>query len=134
GRVYFEKIYNKAFNDYINEWRGRLIDTTVPKFDIEYPINSGTGFRFSISRTPLFGKVMLANTSAGVKLADNFPHALLRFKGIQYKEPMLLFGQTNPNATLLTTSIHPMKGLVKYKPYDHISKSRLDNDNIQLGV
>lgn len=132
GRFYFEKIYNKQFSDYINEWRSMLLDLSNPIFIAEYPFSSGSGFSFSISRSPGFAQIMRAGSTSGqtVTISEH----LLLFKGIQYQEPELIFAPRTLGMKQAPTDFHPMRGISKNRPYDHPLVGTFHESTIRLGV
>lgn len=119
GITFYHKIWNNIFNEYINKWRNLLFNQN----DYEFPLNSGTGFYFMIRKSPIFTSVCdLNNYSTN---AHNTPQNLLRFKSIQFKEAKLLFSNNYGHET--STDTHPMRGLIKYKPYETDLESFLSN-------
>lgn len=132
GRFYFEKIYNKQFSDYINEWRNLLVDVSNPSFVVEYPFNSGTAFSFTILRSPGFAQIMRAGSTSGQSV--KIPPHLMIFKGIQYQEPLLIFAPRTPGMTQVPTDFHPMRGISKNRPYDHPLVGKLYEPTIRLGI
>lgn len=134
GRTYFEKIYNKQFNDYINDWRNIFFNTNKPWSEFEFPENSGTGFIYKVRKNPAFAKIMKANEKDGKVLNDNFPHSLLYYEGIQYPEPSLLFSKRRNSMTQEAKDIHPMRGISVNRPYDHDLVGSLFDSSIKIAV
>jgi hypothetical protein len=134
GRTYFDKLRNKQFNDYVNDWRGLLLKTDSPYFEVEFPENSGTGFVYKIRKNQAFAKIMKANESYGKTLNEKFPTSLLYFEGIQYPEPDLLFAKRNSGMSQTPMDIHPMRGISSNRPYDHELVGSLFENTIKLGV
>jgi hypothetical protein len=134
GRTYFEKIFNKEFSDYVNTWRGLLLDVTQPRFEIDYPYSSQTGFAFLVNRNPYFAGIMTAGSRSGVVLSEKFPRPLLNFKGIQYPEPNLLFAAKSNGMSQVPHDFHPMRGLSKHRPFDNSLVGVIHDNIIRLGV
>ena len=125
GLVFFHKIWNDKYNDYINGWRKRLFN--VGKF--EFPKDSGSGFVFNVKNAPIFTNINDLNYS--YPNHHNVPAKLLKLKGIQFKEIGLLFSSNNGEK--IVKDIHPMRGLVNNSPFDN-GLSGLQSTTINLGV
>jgi hypothetical protein len=135
GRTYFEKIYNNKFNDYINEWRNCLFNNNANVFNIEFPVNSGSGFMYQIRKSPAFAKIMKAGSNSGVTIDYNsFPQALIKYSGIQFPEPELMFAPANVAMTNNPTDFHPMRGLINNAPFDRYIPHPSTSDGIELCV
>lgn len=108
----FDKMYNGQFNSAFENWRG-LIFGNLEAITFGFPYESGSGFNFTIEKTPLFAKI--EKSSAFQKsLPDNPKY--YKFSGKQFDEPSLLFSSTD--GKLEISDIHPLRGLVQNKPYD----------------
>jgi hypothetical protein len=134
GRSYFEKLHNKQFNDYVNEWRNFFLKSESAWVDFEFPENSGTGFLYKIRKNQAFAKIMRVNESYGKNLAANFPQNLLYYEGLQYQEPGLLFSPKMTGRTDSPTDFHPMRGILNNRPYDNKLVGSLFESTIRLGV
>ncbi|WP_291104656.1 MULTISPECIES: SIR2 family protein [unclassified Dysgonomonas] len=111
GLKFFHKMWNNKFNDYVNHWRDIFFKTNN---EYEFPYNSGTGFKFRVTKAPIFTNVCDLNNQ--YQNSHNVRNNLLNFKGIQFKEVPLLFSTNNGNRT--ATDTHPMRGLLLNKPYE----------------
>lgn len=127
GLSFFHKIYNDKYNNYINNWRKKLLGFKENK--LEFPLDSGTGFIFNIKGSPIFTNICDLNNAYSNK--HNVPEYLLKLKGIQFKETNLKFSTINGQNKVLDT--HPMRGLVQNKPFDTGLHNLLDS-TINLGV
>lgn len=134
GRTYFDKYRNKQFDEYILDWRKMLLTSEGDKFIFEYPLNSASGFTFEIYRLPLFAKIAKPQTANNIVLSSSFPKQVLHFKGIQYPEPMPLFGNRHQGMKSIARDFHSMRGLVQNKPYDYDPTGFLHGNTILLGV
>ncbi|WP_286884299.1 MULTISPECIES: SIR2 family protein [Sphingobacterium] len=136
GRQYFEKMRNKEFNDYLNDWRRRLLNSEEKTLNLEFPLDSGTGFIFKIDKSPAFAKIMDSSAQYGtIDLSKcNVPYNLFKFKGIQYPEPLLLFSNKHDSTSKQPRDFHPMRGVAKNKPYDDPTKDVFLKNKIQLAV
>lgn len=127
GLAFFHKIYNDKYNIYINDWRKKLLESKINK--LEFPMNSGTGFIFTISGSPIFTNILDLNNQYSKN--HNVPQSLLKLKGIQFKETDLVFSTKNGNRKSFDT--HPMRGLINNKPFD-TNLHNLLNETINLGI
>ncbi len=125
GLQFFHYIRNKEFNNYIESWRKGLLANG----ELEFPINSGSGFKFKINKAPVFTNICDLNN----KYANNHntPARMLKLKGIQFKEAPLQFSTINGNKTV--NDIHPMRGLINNKPYETGINTFL-GDTVELGI
>lgn len=126
GTSFFYKIWNKQFNIYVDKWRKKLFKNTN---EFEFPINSGSGFRFKISKTPIFTEV--CNLNYRHRKNHSVPNYFFKLKGIQFKEIPLLFSTTYGSKNV--TDEHPMRGLVRNKPIETNINSLL-NDRVELAI
>ncbi|MGD9492752.1 MAG: SIR2 family protein [Bacteroidales bacterium] len=125
GLKFFHYIRNKEFNSYIDGWRKILFDDG----EHEFPVNSGSGFKFKINKAPVFTNVCDLNNTYSNN--HNTPEYLLKLKGVQFKEAPLLFSTKNGYKTVC--DIHPMRGLLCNKPYETGISAFLSN-SVDLGV
>lgn len=134
GRTYFEKMRNKEFNDYINDWRLLFLNSDSAFVSIEFPQNSGSGFIYSIRRNQGFAKIMKSNEKYGKNLISTFPQNLLYHQGIQYQEPNLIFYPRKSGMSERPQDFHPMRGMSVNRPYDHDLVNSIFESTIRLGV
>jgi SIR2-like domain len=135
GRLYFDKIRNKAFNDYIMDWRNVFFNTKEKYIDLEFPVGSGSGFIFSISKSPAFATIMDPSSNKPLDLGKTkVPKYLIRYKGIQYPEPMLTFASKYANMANRPKDFHPMRGVSSNRPYDYPLTGILFDGTIKLAV
>jgi hypothetical protein len=126
GLLFYHKIWNSKFNQYVSKWREQLFEKQNV---FEFPINSGTGFTFKINNAPIFTEICDFNNQ--YFNSHNVPQRMLKLKGVQFKEPELLFSTKNNNR--ITADIHPMRGLIDNNPFETILNTFL-GDTINLGV
>jgi NAD-dependent SIR2 family protein deacetylase len=135
GRLYFDKIRNKAFNDYIMDWRNIFFKTKNVFIDLEFPPLSGTGLVFSISKSPAFATIMDPQSYKALDLVKTkVPKYLQRYQGIQYPEPLLTFAGKHTSMTDRPKDFHPMRGVSANKPYDFPMTNILFDGTIKLAV
>ncbi len=126
GIAFFHRIWNKQFNIYVDKWR-KILFKENNKF--EFPVNSGSGFRFEIAQAPLFTEVCNLNYPYPQK--HTVPKHLFKLKSIQFKEVPLLFSTVNGSRNV--TDEHPMRGLVNNKPFETNINSLL-SDNVEIAL
>lgn len=125
GLNFFHKIYNNKYNEYIDDWRKKLITLE----SIEFPLNSGTGFYFKISKKPIYTSICDLNSNVNTNF--EIPTDILNFKGVQFKENNLVFSTKNGNKQAL--DVHPMRGLLNNSPFES-GLNFLSDKTINLGV
>ena len=126
GLTFFHKLWNQQYNEYVNHWREILLKNNN---EYEFPVNSGSGFKFKIKSTPIFTNICDLNNPFTNN--HNIPNHHLSLKGVQFKEAPLLFSTNNGNRT--ATDTHPMRGLLSNKPYETGVSDFLDK-TIALGI
>ena len=112
--------------EYINKWRETFFKDNN---EYEFPINSGSGFKFKVKKAPIFTNVCDLNNN--YPNTHNVSVSLLKLKGVQFKEIPLLFSTNNGNRTV--TDIHSMRGLQNNRPYECGINAFLGN-SIDLGI
>ncbi|MDD2673932.1 MAG: SIR2 family protein [Flavobacterium sp.] len=125
GIEFYKKIWNSSYNDYIKKWSQRLL--TKDKYD--FPINSASGFNFSIGKVPIFTNICDLNNK--YSNTHNVPLKYIKLRGVQFKEASLLFSTKHGNNH--TSDTHPMRGLITNKPFETNLNTFLDT-TIKLAV
>ena len=135
GKHYHESLLqgqpNVKFNTQLEKWTALLFPSKI-NIRFEYPLDSGTGFTFSIGCNTMH--VTLGKAAGGypLNLPSNFDKRVILHNGIQYKEPNLEF--TDKHAGNIITDFHPMRGLVKNRPYDYSLNGNIFDPEISLGI
>ncbi|MEJ8605595.1 SIR2 family protein [Riemerella anatipestifer] len=130
GLSFFHRIWNQDFNNYINNWRKKLLNGKNDTICLDFPTNMGTGFTFKIDKNPIFTNVCDLNSPYS-NTPDNVHASLIKLKGVQFKEIGLLFSTRNGSNKISDT--HPMRGLVKNRPYE-LGLNNIIGSSINLGV
>jgi hypothetical protein len=136
ARIYYEGLLrrqpNPNFDAFLSKWKKILFpDGTRLRFD--YPPQSASGFKFSISTDTMHVKLMKAGTESGLKFFPNsFNQKTLVHAGIQYLEPQLDF--IHKDTGKITRDFHPMRGVVNNWPYDFPMNGSVFDSEINLGV
>ncbi len=135
GKNYHEGLLkgqpNVKFSDLIEKWRSVLFPSGT-RLQFEYPLNSGTGFKFSISPNTMHTSLAKASGGYTLRLPNSFDNRLILHKGIQYNEPYLEF--VDKNSGQVVKDFHPMRGLMKNKPYDFSLNGNVFDSEINIGV
>ena len=130
GKQYLEKLFNNKYDELLESWNDRLFKAKKNKF--EYPSNSGSGFEFIISKTTAFGEIDVLDKNFRYYTPKNYDKRQTLFKGVQFLEPQLIFKNISSNQDF--KDYHPMRGLIKNRPYDvNLSGSILSSD-VNLSV
>ncbi len=132
GKKYYDKLWNHRVNDYINEWRKVLFENK--NSEVEFPLNSGTGLIFRIFHAPAFATVMNSGSVRGITLNPRFSSKLIKYHGIQYKEPQLIFSPRHKEMQQKAVDSHPMRGLSKNQPYDFPLSGTILKEEIKLSI
>jgi hypothetical protein len=135
GKSYHETLLegqpNIKFNTQIEIWKAILFPSGT-NIQFEYPLNSGTAFKFSIGANTMHVSLSKAAGGYPLRLPENFNKRVILHNGIQYNEPRLEF--IDKNSGKLVTDFHPMRGLVNNKPYDFSLNGNVFDPEISLGI
>jgi len=135
GKTYHEALLqgqpNVKFNSQIEKWTAILFPAGK-NIQFEYPLNSGTAFKFSIGSNTMHVSIAKAAGGYPLRLPDTFDKRLILHNGIQYNEPRLEF--IDKQSGKLTTDFHPMRGLANNRPYDFSLNGNVFDPEISLGV
>jgi NAD-dependent SIR2 family protein deacetylase len=122
--------HNKPFNQAVNKWRGLLFPKDAPSV-FEFPMGVGSSFKFRVRRSPIFGQIGLPQGGRSVQITDRL-RPLLKHKGLQLVEPLLVFRDKQGKGTV--TDTHPIRGIVANKPYDYPLTLGGLAPNLRVGV
>lgn len=136
GKSYHDKLLrgkpNVKFNDQIQKWID-LFFANGNKLQFEFPLNSGTGFKFAISSDTMHVSLMKNYTPKyKLNLPPNFSKKKIIHRGMQYGEPRLEFSSKS-NDTIVN-DFHPMRGLLKNRPYDFSLNGNVFEPEVNLSV
>ena len=111
--------HNKPFNQTMNQWRTKLFPKKSPRA-FEYPHGCASTFRFKVRHVPIFAEI--GKDGAHTITPPKSLQRLLKHCGIELDEPCLLFSNSKASGTVADT--HPIRGVVRNKPYDFPLTSR----------
>jgi hypothetical protein len=136
SRIYYEGLLrrqpNPNFDAFLSKWKIILFPSGT-RLHFDYPAQSASGFKFSISADTMHVKLMKARTESGLKFFPNsFNQKTLVHGGIQYLEPQLDF--IHKDTGKITRDFHPMRGLANNRPYDFPMNGNVFDSEINLGV
>lgn len=123
---------NIKFHDFLYSWRQRIFNG-ANRLDFEYPINTGSGFSFKISANTMHVGIMRARSNRGLtSIPSSINRKSILHEGIQYLEPKLDF--LSAHADQVLQDFHPMRGLIKNRPYDYLLNGNVFEPEVNLGV
>lgn len=129
GKVFFEGLFNNRYDEYLEEWRNRVISPNKMVFD--YPQGSASGFKFTVSRRTAFAEVKVLDPHFRAYRPSEYDRRLTRFRGVQFMEPSLVFA--NAHARKMVRDYHPMRALVRHHPFDNDLNGVVHSTSIDLG-
>ena len=122
--------HNRPFNHAVNGWRETLFPKDrAPVF--EFPPNSGSTFKFRVARAPAFASIDAQSERRSLRLPDRM-RGLVKHRGIHLAEPMLLF--SNKGGTGQVRDAHPIRGILKNRPYDFALTATGISPALRVGV
>ncbi len=130
SKQWLEKLYNNKYDELLESWNTLLFSQQKLKF--EFPIRSGTGFEFQISKATAFGEINVLDTNFRGYQPQNYNSKQTQFKGVQFLEPQLIFRNAVSNNEF--KDYHPMRGLVNHRPYDVNLNGVIFSSEITLSI
>ncbi|OJV54257.1 MAG: hypothetical protein BGO31_12970 [Bacteroidetes bacterium 43-16] len=135
GKSYHDGLYkekpNVRLGEQIDRWRSILFPTGK-HVSFEFPLNSGTAFKFSVSANTMHVSLSKASGGYPLQLPQAFDKRTILHNGIQYNEPHLEF--IDKYSGTVTKDFHPMRGLVNNRPYDFLSNGNVFDAEVNLGI
>lgn len=130
GKQELEKLFNNKYDELLESWNNILFSSSKIKF--EFPANSGSGFEFMISKSTAFGEIDVLDTNFRFYAPINYDNRKTLFKGVQFLEPQLIFKNISSNQDF--RDYHPMRGLIKNRPYDVNLSGTILSKEVNLSV
>jgi hypothetical protein len=119
--------HNAEFNQAVEEWRKLLL--TQKEF--EFPPNCGSGFKFQVQRTPVMAKLTARDTKKPIGIQEKYLSGITQV-AVELPEPRLLFSDRQGSRQVADP--HPVRGVLKNRPFDYPLTTRQLSSNIQIGV
>lgn len=130
GKQALEKLLNNKYDELLESWNNIIFES--PKIKFEFPANSGSDFEFIISKSTAFGEIDVLDANFRFYPPNNYDHRKTLFKGVQFLEPQLIFKNISSNQDF--RDYHPMRGLLKNKPYDVNLSGTVLSKEVNLSV
>ena len=136
GKKYHDELLkgqpNIKFDTEIERWKA-IFFPDGNKLEFEFPLQSGSGFKFMISSNTMHVSLKkIAGPRYTLRLPQSFNKKLILHSGIQYHEPTLDF--MDRNSGKIIEDFHPMRGLIKNRPYDFSMNGNVFEPEINLGI
>ena len=121
--------WNRQFSQAVQEWRRRLCPDEIARF--EFPPNSGSTFRFNVALQTTYTKLAIPRARWSIKIPAMIAKHT-QYHGIQHDEPPLLF--SNRSGDGFVKDPHPVRGIVRNRPYDFALTERGLLGEVSLGI
>lgn len=122
---------NLNYHNYINAWIKRLFNNTATK--AEFPVNSRSGFEFTISAKSLYVGLESNNVNTSqIMLPAHIIDKQIVLTGVEYPDPQLQF--YNAAKKRMVKDFHPMRGLINNQPYDYVMNNEVFKPYINVGI
>ena len=118
--------HNAEFNQAIEDWRTALLT----KNEFEFPPNCGSAFKFTVQRKPEFARLTAAGNAQG-RIQEKILSGTTQ-GGVELPEPQLLF--SDRQASRQVSDPHPVRGILKNRPFDYALTIRDLAPTIRVGV
>lgn len=130
GKQALEKLFNNKYDEQLESWNTILFSSSKIKF--EFPADSGSGFEFIISKSTAFGEIDVLDPNFRFYAPNNYDKRKTLFKGVQFLEPQLIFKNISSNQDF--RDYHPMRGMIKNRPYDVNLSGTILSKEVNLSV
>ena len=97
--------HNKHFNTAMNKWR-KLLFRKKGSLNLEFPGGVGSTFKFSVRPVPTFAKIGLSKNGRTTAIPQKI-RPLLKHRGLQLQEPLLVFCSRDGTRTSTDTQPRP---------------------------
>ena len=122
--------YNNIFNKAVNRWRKELFGEK-PVQVFQFPRGSGSPFKFRVRRSPIFAAIGTPTPDRNSMSLQQFP-VVTKHMGLQLGEPSLVF--SNRDGTDKVRDTHPIRGVLRNRPFDYPLTMRGLSSRIRVGV
>lgn len=121
--------HNHKFNEELDRWRMKLVPDRPTV--IEFPPNCASSFRFTVTYAPALAEIRDSSLVRDAVDVSTFRKHML-YAGMVVKEPPLRFVRADGTAT--STDSHPLRGLLKNRPFDFSLTQKGLASQIRIGV
>jgi hypothetical protein len=119
--------HNAEFNQAVEDWRKILL----AQERYEFPSNVGSAFKFQVQRAPRLAKLTSRDKNRQIQISQKYSNQMTEL-AVELPEPKLIF--SNREGIGQVSDAHPVRGIVRNRPFDYPLTSRQLASNIQLGV
>jgi hypothetical protein len=133
NKCVFDRLFNNKYDELLQSWNMILFQEDR-FFSDNYPLMSDSGFKFTISSNVAYAGIKVINkTNYTYYPGKDIPEDHVIFKGFCLPEPELQFSvkESKPE---YSQDIHPMRGLLNYKPYDFIQSNFFSGKDILMSI
>lgn len=135
GKYFYDAVLKKQpnlnYDLFITKWK-QILFSDQHRLQVEFPMDSGSGFKFGISNDTVHVNIMKANSERGLTIPKSFNKNTLVHSGMQYLEPQLEF--IHKDSGRITKDFHPMRGLINHNPYDYLLNGNVFDSEVNLGI
>jgi SIR2-like domain len=119
--------HNAEFNQAVEDWRKILME----RERYEFPPDAGSPFKFQVQRSPVLAKLTSRDKRRQIQIQQKYANKMTQV-AVELSEPKLIFSNREGNGQV--SDSHPVRGIVRNRPFDYPLTSRHLASNIQLGV
>jgi hypothetical protein len=123
--------HNDKYHEAMKRWQKHIFGESQ-SVTLAYPPNSGSSLRFLLSAAPAFAKIGDLRRGRGIVLSEKFDGCISQ-TGFELDEPKLLFASTTAGGKSVGDE-HPMRGIVRNRPFDFALTRVALADNVKVGV
>ena len=123
------KQWNQQFNEALVRWKDRIFPDESRTF--EFPHGQASTFRFQVRKSPALVKMLTESPQEGVQIAPGLDRHVRHF-GTTFREPDLVFAPRRGGSVVCDP--HPIRGLVRNRPYDYALTANGLDAEVRLGV
>ena len=131
-RAVFGWQHNAKFHAATERWRKRIFGESKDEtLQVEWPPECGSTFRFEVRRNPVFARIAAPEHRPALRLEPKVERHLQQ-RGLELREPKLVFGDRQGRGLVRDT--HPIRGILRNRPYDFSLTQRGLMTGVRLGV
>jgi hypothetical protein len=119
--------HNAEFNQAIENWRKVLME----RERYEFPPNAGSPFTLQVQKKPVLAKLTSRDRTRQIQIQQKYAAGITQL-ALELPEPKLIFSNRGGDGQISDT--HPVRGIVRNRPFDYPLTSRHLAADVQLGV